>query len=244
MNYSFTGVAYLILFLALGFLTYRFFQYWKREKDPVSKLLLFFAALFALFSFIHTIGGLFFANNQAFLIGAINAGSFIQALAFSVIAYFIIYIKLPQISPWWGSLPVLILGLVAAILTVAAPACPFLEESRAINWGFPFGVQSILRFFLFFAIFIPGVIIFLQQFKTSKDPYAKRKSLGIALSLIFALMVGLLDFLLINLLKLDPIWRDMTSIAIGIILLITLLLTLPRPLSKSSYYYVKTSNKS
>jgi len=242
MNYSFTGIAYLTLFLALGFLTYRFFQYWKREKDLVSKLLLFFAVLFTLFAFIKTIGGLFFANNQTFLIGTINAGTFIQALAFAVIAYFIIYIKFPQISPWWGFLPIFILGLVATVLSITTPSYPFLEESGVINWGFQTLLLSILRFFLFFVTFIPAIIIFLQQFKTSKDPYAKRKSLGIFLSLIFSLVVSLLDFLLINLLKLDPIWRDVGFIAIGIILFITLLLTLPRPLPES-YYYIKTSKK-
>jgi len=243
MNYSFTGFAFLILFLALGFLTYRFFQYWKKEKDLVSKLLLFFATLFALFTFIKTIGGLFFANNQAFLAGTINGGTFIQALAFAVIAYFIVYIKFPQISPWWGFIPIFILGLVATVLSITTPSYPFLEESGAINWGFPSATVSTLRFFLFFVTFIPVVIIFLQQFKTSKDSYVKRKSLGMILSLIFALVVSLIDFLLVSFLKLDPIWRDICSIVIGIILFITLLLALPRPLSKSSYYYIKTSKK-
>ena len=242
MNYSFTGIAYLTLFLALGFLTYRFFQYWKREKATVSKLLFFFAALFGLFAFVRTIGGLFFTTNQAFLIGTINTGAFIQALAFAVIAYFVIYIKFPQISPWWGFSPVLILGLLVAVLTATTPHHPFLEESGAINWGFQAGLLPILRFLLFFVTFIPGVIIFFQQFKTSKDPYVKRKSFGIFLALIFALFIGLLDFLLVSLLKVDPIWRDISSIAVGIILFITLLLTMPRPLSESSYY-IKTLNK-
>jgi hypothetical protein len=243
MNYSFTGVAYLTLFLALGFLTYRFFQYWKREKDLVSKLLLSFIALFALFAFIKTIGGLFFANNQTFLIGTINAGALIQALAFAVITYFVIYLKFPKISPWWGFIPILILGLLAAVLTITTPSYPFLEESGAINWGFSHGASSLLRFFLFFVTFFPGVFIFFQQFKTSKDPYTKRKSLGLFLSLIFALLVTLLDFLLVNFLKVDPIWRDVSSIVISMTLFITLLLALPRLPSKSSYYYIKTSNK-
>jgi len=244
MSYSITGFAYLTFFLALGFLAYRFFQYWKREGDPVSKLLLFFVGLFALFALVKAIGGLFFINNQNFLAGTTNVGGFIQALAFAVIAYFIVYVKFPQISPWLGFIPVLILGLVATVFTVISPFYPFLEGSGAINWGPPSGTGtvSVLRFFLFFITFVPGAIIFLQQFKTSKDPYIKRKSLGLILSIIIALAVSLLDFLLVNLFKLDPIWRDIGSIAIGTVLFITLLLTLPRPLSKSSYY-IKSPNK-
>jgi len=242
MNYSFTGFAYLILFFALGFLAYRLFQYWQREKDIVSKLLFIFTALFSLFALIKTIGGLFFANDQAFLVGTINIGAFIQVPAFAAIAYFVIYVKFPKISPLWGVIPIFVLGLVAATLTVATPSYPFLEESGAITWGFSLGLSSILRFFLFFVIFIPGVVIFFQQFRTSKNPYVKRKALGLTLSLIFALLFTCFDFLLIGLLKLDPIWRDICSIIIGIILFITLLLTLPRPLPKSSYY-IKSSEK-
>jgi len=238
MNYSFTGIAYLTLFLALGFLTYRLFQYWKRERDLLSKLFLSFAALFSLFALIMTIGGLFLANNQTVLAGIINASAFIQALAFAAIAYFIIYVKFPKISPWWGFIPILILGLVAAVLTATTSFYPFLEESGAINWGVPSAIDtvSILRFFLFFITFLPGVIIFFQQFKTSEDTYVKRKALGIALSLVFVILVTLLDFLLVNFFKLDPIWRDIGFIVIGITLFITLLSTLPHSLSKASYY--------
>ena len=240
MSYSITGFAYLTFFLALGFLAYRFFQYWKKERNLVSKLLLFFVDLFALFALIKAIGGLFFINNQNFLAGTTNVGGFIQALAFAVIAYFIVYIKFPQISPRWGFISILILGLVAAVFTVATPSRPFLEESGAINWGFPpFGLFVVttlmLRLFLVLVTFIPMIIILFQQFKTSKDPYVKKKSIGLMLSLIFASFISLLDFFLVSFLKVDPVWRDMSYIAISIILLITLILTLPRPTHHLKY---------
>jgi hypothetical protein len=239
MSYSVTGFAYLTFFLALGFLAYRFFQYWKKEKDLVSKLLLFFVSLFALFALVKAIGGLFFTNNQNFLAGTTNVGAFIQALAFAVIAYFIVYIKFPQISPWRGFISILILGLVAAVFTVATPSSPFLEESGAINWGFrsdPFAfTMSTLRLFSILVVFIPMIIILLQQFKISKDPYVKKKSIGIVFSLIFALFISLLDFLLVSFLKVDPIWRDIGYIAISVTLLITLILTLPRPTHHLKY---------
>jgi len=129
---------------------------------------------------------------------------------------------------------------VAAVFTVATPSRPFLEESGAINWGFPpFGLFVVttlmLRLFLVLVTFIPMIIILFQQFKTSKDPYVKKKSIGLMLSLIFASFISLLDFFLVSFLKVDPVWRDMSYIAISIILLITLILTLPRPTHHLKY---------
>lgn len=236
MAYSFTGIAYLTLLFALGYLVYRFFQYWRKEKDPISKHSLCFIILFELFVLIETIGGLFFANNPSFLEKQIDVGVFIQALAFAVIAYHIIYLKFPKISPWLGFTPILILGLIATILTVITPFNPFLEPSGAINWGFPSGPLviwvSVLRFFLFAVTFIPLIIILLSQFKISEDPYLKRKALGMSLPLLFILVGASFDFLFIYIFKLGAIWRDITFIICSVTLLITLILTLPPSSSK------------
>jgi hypothetical protein len=236
MAYSFTGIAYLILFFALGYLVYRFFQYWRKEKDSVSKHSLFFIILFELFVLIKTIGGLFFATNPSFLEKTIDVGVFIQALTFAVIAYHITYLKFPKISPWFGFTPILILGLIATILTVITPCNPFLEPSGAINWGYPSSPlviwMSILRFFLFAVTFIPLIIIFLSQFKISEDLYLKRKALGMSLLLLFILVGASFDFLFISIFKLGAIWRDIAFIVCSATLLITLILTLPPSSSK------------
>jgi hypothetical protein len=231
MAYSFTGIAFLTLLFASGYLVYRFFQYWRKEKDAISKQVLCFVILFGLFILINTIGGLFFANNSSFLVKIIEINSFIQAFIFAVIAYHIIYLKFPKISPWFGFTPILILGLIAAILTVIVPCNPFLEPSGAINWGFPSSPlviwMSVLRFFLFAITFIPLIIIFLSQFKISEDFYLKRKALGMSLLCLFILVAASFDFLFIFLFKLGAIWRDIAFIVCSAILLITLILTLP-----------------
>jgi len=237
MNYSFTGIAFLTLFFALGYLVYRFFRYWRKEKDPTSKYSLCFVILFELFVLINTIGGLFFANNPSFLERTKDVGAFIQALTFAVIAYYIIYLKFPKISPWFGFTPILILGLIATILTVIVPCNPFLEPSGAINWGFPSSPlviwMSVLRFFLFAVTFVPLIIIFLSQFKISEDLYLKRKALGMILLLLFVLVAASFDFLFISIFKLGAIWRDIAFIVCSATLLITLILTLPPSSSKS-----------
>jgi len=238
MAYSITGIAYLTLLFAMGYLIYRLFQYWKKEKDTASKQSLCFVSLFGLFVLIATIGGLFFADNPLVLQKKLEVGAFIQALAFAVMAYHIIYLKFPKISPWFGFIPVLILGLIAAVLTITAIQFnPFLEPSGAINWGFPSGsitlFVSFLRLSLFLVTFIPLIIIFLLQFKNSEDPHFKGKTLGMSFALLFIVAGASLDFLLIGIFHLDPIWRDVAFIVCGAIFLITLILTLPRSPSKT-----------
>ena len=229
MTYSITGLSYLIVFLVLGYLAHRFFQYWKKEKDTISKLWFYFAVTIEIFVFIKVIGGLFFANNPAFLKITLDAAAFIQAFALATLAYLLAYIKFPRISPWVAFIPVFILGLIAAILTAIIPFNPVLEPSGAINWGFPSGMipfaTSVLRVFLFTTIFIPLIIVHFPQIKTSKDLYVKGKILGLSIVFLFLLLIAFLDFLLINTLKLDPILRDIGIIVFGITLFIILVLT-------------------
>lgn len=236
MNYSFTGIAYLTLLFASGYLIYRFFQYWRKGKDAISKQVLCLVVFFGLFILSNTIGGLFFANTPSFLVKIIRINAFIQAFIFAVIAYHIIYLKFPKISPWFGFVPILILGLILAILNSITPYNPFLEPSGAINWG-PSSDSlsvwvSVLRFSLFAITFIPLIIIFLSQFKISEDPYLKRKSLGMSLLFLFIIVSALFDFFFISIFKLGAIWRDIAFIICSATLLITLILTLPPSSSK------------
>lgn len=220
MSCSITGFAYLILSFAIGFLVYRVFQYWKKEKDVVSKLLFYIFSLFLLFILIKAIGGLFFVKDLSFLRFTVNLGGFLQALAFSVIAYFSVYVKFsPKVSPWLGFVPVFILGMISTYLTITLPFYPFLEPSGAINWG-PSVVPNFainLRTFLFLVAFIPAIFIFFEQFQKAQDVYTKRKTLGFIILSLIVIMGALFDFVFINT---DSIWRDILFIFGGIIIFI------------------------
>ncbi len=225
MNFSTTGFSYLSLSFALGFLIYRLFQYWKKEKDIVSKLWLYISFLFWLFTFIHAIGGLFFATNLTFLRFGLNLGVFLQAIAFSLMSYFSVYVKFsPKISPWWGFVPVFILGMISTYLTTIIPKNPFLEPSGAINWSVSivptFG--NILRIFLFLIAFIPAIFVLFEQFQKAQDTYTKRKTLGFVILFLIVIMGALFDFIFINIFKLDPIWRDIAFIFSSIVILIAI----------------------
>jgi len=236
MNPSITGFAYLILSVTLLFFIYRLFQYWKREKDVISKLWLYSIVLFLLFTLIKAIGGLFFTDNLVFLRETVYLGTFLHALILASMAYFVFYVKLPQISPWFGSIPIFVLGLIVTILTLNIRFNPFIGPSGAINWGIPASLflTDVLRVFLYIIVFIPTIIILLQQFKHSESIYAKRKTMGLIIFFSLLVVVGLIDFLFTPIFKLDPIWRDIGFIFSSIILFISLVLTQKSPAVYSS----------
>lgn len=228
MGYSITGVAYLILTITTGLLAFRTFQYWNKEKDTVAKIW-FFASLSLLgFTFFKTIVGLFFARDPLFLRLSIDTSSFFQAISYSTLIYFVFYVKFaPKISPWWGAVPVFLLGMASTFSSLKATFNPFIEPSGAINWGVPsfFSLSIILRAILFFIAFVPAIIVLFEQFNKSENIYARRKALGFIMVFSLAIIIGLFDFLFINLLKLDAIWRDIGSVTLCIVVIIVLLST-------------------
>jgi hypothetical protein len=138
-------------------------------------------------------------------------------------SYLSVYVKLsPKISPWLGFIPVFILGMISTYLNIITPRNPFLEPSRAINWGVPVVPASgdILRIFLFLIAFIPAIFILSEQFKKAQDVYTKRKTLGFIFLFAIVIIVALFDFIFGNILKLDPIWRDIVFIFSSIIVFI------------------------
>lgn len=225
MSFSFTGIAYLILFLSILYLAYRIYRYWKENRDVFSKIFLYFVTIIGIFIFLRMIVGMFFAGNPEVLQESLWMGALIQAFALALVGYMIFILKFPRLSPWLGFAFILFLGIIATVLTYFIDFRPYLSESGSIIWVFPSGenlflAASILRAFLFTITFIPLSFIFISEFLSSKDVRVKTKSFSFAIIFFFAFIVGFLDFLLISVFKLDPLWRDLGFISIGIILIL------------------------
>lgn len=234
MDFSFTGLAYLLGFFAVGLLTYRFYQYWRREGTTISRIFFYFAGIFAFFMLITAIVGLFFAKNTLVLKGTVISAAFLQGLASATVAYLITYVKFPKISPWSGFIVVFLLGLTATALTIIIPFHPFLEETGAINWDFQ-PLANVFRFSVFLITFVPLIIILTQEFRASENPYVKARSFGMGLLLLFGLITGLFDFLLENILKLGAVSSDIVFGFFSLLLLVLIFLTQKSPLPEPKY---------
>jgi hypothetical protein len=230
MFFSSTSIAYFLLSLALGFLTYRFFQYWIQNRTTTSKLFLFLALSFFLFALVRVISVLFFAYNLKVLNGSIVAVSFIEGLAASVVAYLIIHLKFPKISPWIGFIVIFLLGIWATILTAGTDYQPLVEENGAIDWGFSASevgmLYLVIRFGIILITFVPIIIILLQQFLYSGEPIIRKRSLGLSVVLLLGIGLGFIDFVLNNFLKIGvATYRDYTTIIISFFILLVTFLT-------------------
>jgi hypothetical protein len=230
ITFSFTGVAYLIGAFVIGLLAYRFFQYWRRERTTVAKGFLWFAIIFSFFMLVTAIAGLFFADNTQVLRATVIGAAFLQSLGFATIAYLVFYLKFPQISPWFGFFPILLLGLIATALTAIIPFSPYLEPSGGINWDIQ-PLADIFRFFLFVITFLPFGFLIIQQAKQSKDPIVKARSIGIGLALGFGVIVGLLDFFLETILQLGAVSSDIAMSVLSFVVLLVILFTQKPPQS-------------
>jgi hypothetical protein len=227
MTYSITALAYLSLLVSISYFSFRLFSYWQKEKNIVSKLWFIFTFIFCFFPLVKLIGVLFFAQSPVALERTIDIGGFIQALALAVAAYLVVFVRFPNISPWYGFSSVFLLGIISAVFTVLVKFQPFIEPSGAINWGysndFYMMAVSVSRTVMYLITFLPLIIISLQQFRKAQDFYAKRKALGIALTLCFLVFVAFVDFFVGRIFaKEGPFLRDLGYIIASAVLIITL----------------------
>lgn len=240
MFFSLTGLAYFILFLSLGLLTFRFFQYWRRKRDVIAKLFLFFVIPFTLFALVRAVSILFFAQNLNALLVSILLVVFLQSLAAAIVAYLVFYLKLPKVSPWLGFLLVFLFGLAITVLTSHMPYEPSLGAGGVISWKLlPSELStlySILRLVIILLAFLPLIIIFLQQFLSSQEVILKKRALGLSLILIFGILLGLIDFILSNLSGWQAtILRDYLAITISLLVFLTVFFTQKPPAPSKEY---------
>ena len=240
MAFSYTGLAYLLGFFALGLLSYRFFQYWRREKTTTSKLLFYFVGFLTLFMLITAIAGLFFAQNTKVLRQVVILTAFIHTFALSSLGYLLIYLKFPKISPWLGFLAVFLLGLGAAIFNLFTPFEPYLEPGGGINWANPLLSAAILGF-LFFITFLFLFIILIQQAKTSADPLVKARAFGLGIAVGLGAITAFFDFFLERIFKLPVISSDITLGLLSITVIMIVLFTKKLPSPKKEEKYIPPS---
>lgn len=230
MIFSLTGIAYSILFISLGFLSLRFFQYWQQNKDFTSKLFLLVILPLTFFALVRAISVFFFAKNTAALVNSVILVSFLESLSAAVVAYLIIHLKFPKISPWLGFAVILFVGVIVTALTSSVQYHPTLGENGVVDWGFPSRgasvVYPILRLMIILTTFVPLIVILFQQFRRSEEVFVKRRSLGFSLVLFLGITLGFIDFVLNNILGLEAaIYRDYTTIIIGFLIFLIVLFT-------------------
>jgi len=185
------------------------------------------------FVIVRVVSGLFFIENEEILLYTIFAVAVFQVIAATIMGYIISYLKFPNISPWIMTGATLIVGLFIIYLSPIVGYEVTVAEWGSIDWGFPsstFGFfYAILRSLLLVFAFLPVSFIFLQQARSTDSKILKRRSIGLAIVLLGASLIGILDYILVGILGLEIIYRDISTFALGIILFLVVIFTQSSP---------------
>jgi len=243
MDFSYTGIAYSLLFISLLFLNYRVFQYWQKSKDTISRLFLYFVVCLVFFVLLRAITGLFFATNPQVLYVSVGLVAFTEGVMAALVAYLVIHLKFPRIIPWIGAVFFLILGVLITLAhyLVKNETLPFVDQSGSINFNVGLDVQSgflwypLLRTFLLLFSFVALIFVNLRYFRVATDRYFKTRTLGLAIALFLGVLIGVSDFLVISVIKAGAVYRDATIAVLSVVLFLVVYFTQkPRPLEKET----------
>ncbi|MFH1585071.1 MAG: hypothetical protein ABIB12_03025 [Patescibacteria group bacterium] len=220
-----TGIAYALGFVALTGLSFRIFQYAKREPGTVSRSLFLFTGSFSLMSCLVMVPVLFFPTQSFALRLAVIAASFFQGLGCSFLGYLLAFFKAPRgVPPMFGFLFIFSFTMVATVLALVLPYTPHLTaDGLSVVWEVPLLV-NIPRIFYFVFTFFPLSAIFFWQFLTMKEPYARVRALGLGAVTAFGAVGASIEFLQ-KILGLSQFVNDLAFIFVYSLIIFVLLLS-------------------
>ena len=231
MYFSLTGISYLIILIALVFLAYRFYHYWRDKQDFTSKLFFFFACSLCLFMGVRTFVVLFFLNNEKVLLGSLYPVAFFQIISAVIGVFIVSNIKFPKISPWILPSIIFFIGLITlTLLHFANYSSAYVSDLGSVIWKrgveSPFDyIYSLLRTLILAIGFIPLMVVMFQKVKETEDKTLKKRSFGLGIILLIGSTIGLWDFIFISMFDLGPIFRDISMAILGILLFFVVLVT-------------------
>lgn len=217
MAQSITGIVDLFVALSLAVLSLRLFHGWQESRTLLVKFLFSLSVTYVIFFASVAVGGIFYAQyGQALLIIDI-IGAFTQAIGGVLGGYFMAYLLLPKILPWFGALPMVALGLLATWLTATLPTQPFVEGAfNAINWNYQWN-EAIPRLLVLLITFLPLLFLFVKSLLQVATPQEKLKALGIGAIFFMGSVSALFDFVIERQFGLPAISGDFVLAAVAVL---------------------------
>jgi hypothetical protein len=228
---SSSAIAYFLLSLVLGFLTFRFRQYLKQRKDIVSRGFFYFSLVFFAFALVRMVTFSFAESlGLNFLVISASLSAFLQGLAAAIVVHMILTLKSARISPWFGFWTIFALGVATAAINIfLKPSLPHIASDGSVTWILTAGITPIiyyvLRMSIIFMAFIPLVTILLLQFKNTTDPFLRNRSFGLICVTVLAIIIGMIDFIFVKAFHVSGLTRDVVMGILSILLFVVTLLT-------------------
>jgi len=226
-----TGIVFLFGAFIYFYLSRRFWNYYKAENNRIAKLFALAFFLLAMGFIVPSVFSLFLIENRViwWIICPIYEG--LISLGGLVIAYTVASVRFPKYLPFYIALISIALIIYVILLVIYPPFYSYINGS--LNWELekPLIIGGMSFLGLGLLIFVPAAIVFFQEVKRAKEKKIKIRSIGLGLTMIWMLLVIIVDFFLLNIFKLPPVYSDLNWFTSFLLLAITLLLTWgsPRP---------------
>lgn len=222
MTIPYTGVTFLFGSFVFFFLARRFRQVYKKELNFVARN---FSLSFFCFGLRYSIAGalsLFLVQEQTIWRIFNPIQNFFTFFGLVLLSHTIVKVRLLR----FGFIYTLFISILSALFLVLIILYPplYYFENGFLAWkpGLAVGLIGSLVIFL---VIIPLGVTFLQMARKTDDRVVKIRSLGIGLAAFWLILPVILDYFIINILKLDVRYSELNYFILFLILLITIFLT-------------------
>ena len=224
-----TGIVFLFGAFVFIFLTRRFWQCYRREGIDIAK---FFSYSFLLIGLNYIVSGipcLFLIENQT--VWQIVYPLYVSLMigGWFLFSYSVFWERFKNYREIIATLfSIIFLSIVFSLLVLPPPH--YFYTDGTLNWEVE---ESLIipAFLMMLLVIIPAIVIFFQEAKRTGNKKAKIRSLGFGIALTLIPLGVIIDFLLLTVFKVHPIYSDLNWFIMISILAITLIVTWgpPRP---------------
>jgi len=229
-----TGLTFLFGAFVFLYLGRRFYQSYKIERNPTAKL---FSYSFLSIGFGYFIGGmttLFLIDSRTVwrVVDPIYAG-FLSG-GWTLLAYVVFSNTFPKYSKIFAIL--LFILFITSVLPFCFNVPRYYYRDGALDWELvlasPLWYLSLITYFTSPFIQISLAVILFRQAKRAVDKKVKIRSLGLGIAICLSFTALIMDFIIITVFKVHPVYDDLNYLLMFSALALALLFTWFPPRSK------------
>ena len=230
--FSFTGIVYAPISFVFSFVTYRFYQEWKKSQTTVGRDIFVVFLSLTLVCFSGAFAGTIFTHSATGIIWMLIVSSILLTFANGLLGHLFVHLKFPKISAWWGFGIIFLYGSVVTVLSIFSDIQPKFEVSGGIDWGLPNNIDY-LRSIVYFMGTVPISIVYLNKYRQTNERHLKSEYLFLTMVFLFALAVVIVDFIIEPLIGAEALLSEIALLIFAIIGMVLYFILHEKVLSKA-----------
>lgn len=219
-----SGIIHVFGFFIMFFLAVRFLRYGRSKDNIIGKFFGYGFFFIALSRFFLGFPSLFFLKNQDTWIIFELIERFFLLVGLVILGYIIYFVKFPKFVK---KITIFFIFVSIIIMTgfIINPPTTFVSESGVLIWENPPLLASILNFLMIVSILIPGIVVSFKEAQSAEVKKVKIRAIGMASAMAIVFIPGFLDFFILPVFKLNPLYSEFTYFIFYLILVMIIILT-------------------